>query len=106
MLILWADAPCTVSHIGERALLNTNTVIPLLKRLEHQGYVRRQRCREDERVVDIHLTEAGRTFKSRCQGIPIALSDQVDLPSSKVAALSKLLDELLLALTDNQVSGR
>ena len=33
LMILWEDAPCTVSHIVERAMLNTNTLTPLLKRL-------------------------------------------------------------------------
>jgi len=43
MLILWQDSPCGVGHIGARALLNTNTLTPLLKRLEQQGYVDRRR---------------------------------------------------------------
>lgn len=52
LMILWEDAPCPVSHIGERALLNTNTLTPLLNRLEQQGLVRRH---EDERIVEIHI---------------------------------------------------
>lgn len=100
LMILWQDAPCPVSHIGARALLNTNTLTPLLKRLEQQGYVRRQRSHEDERVVEIHLTDASLALRSRCQGIPMALHHQVDLPLPKVEALRELLDDLVRALTD------
>lgn len=98
LMILWEDAPCSVSHIGERALLNTNTLTPLLKRLEQLGYVRRQRRMEDERVVEISLTEAGATLKSRCSCIPTELSKMTNFPLNKVEALKGLLDDLLRGL--------
>lgn len=95
LLILWEDAPCSVSRIGERALLNTNTLTPLLKRLEQQGYVRRQRRADDERVVEITLTEAGRALKARCGCIPAQLTEQAAFPLEKIDALKTLLDDLL-----------
>ncbi len=58
LMILWEDAPCTVSHIGERAQLASNTLTPLLKRLEQSGLVQRERSSDDERVVDL-LRRAG-----------------------------------------------
>jgi hypothetical protein len=52
LMILWEDAPCSVLHIGDRALLNTNTLPPLLKRLEQQGLVLRLRaCRTRRRAA-------------------------------------------------------
>lgn len=104
LMILWEDAPCPVSHIGERALLNTNTLTPLLKRLEQLGYVRRQRRMRDERVVEISLTKAGAALKSRCSCIPKELSKMTDFPLDKVEALKGLLDELLRGLREQSPS--
>lgn len=104
LMILWEDAPCPVSHIGERALLNTNTLTPLLKRLEQLGYVRRQRQMGDERVVEISLTEAGAALKSRCVYIPMELFKMANFPLDKVEALKGLLDELLRGLREQSPS--
>ena len=101
LMILWTDAPCPVSHIGERALLNTNTLTLLLKRLELQGLVWRQRRSEDERVVEIHLTEAGHRLRSRCTCVPTELAAKADFPPQKAEALAALLDELLVGLGES-----
>ncbi len=98
LMILWEDAPCSVSHIGTRALLNSNTLTPLLKRLQQLGYVRRTRSGKDERVVKISLTEAGTALKKRCACVPQHLLDCVDYPSEKALALKKGLEELIHAL--------
>jgi DNA-binding MarR family transcriptional regulator len=100
LMILWQDAPCPVSHIGGRALLNTNTLTPLLKRLEQQGYVRRQRSHEDERVVEIHLTEAGSALRARCACVPATLAATTHFPLEKAESLITLLDELLAGLRE------
>lgn len=98
LLILWESSPCSVSSIGARAMLNTNTLTPLLKRLELLGYVRRQRCVEDERVVEVSLTEEGLDLKSRCQCIPVELMNRTGFPPDKIEALCSLLDDLLQTL--------
>jgi len=98
LMILWADAPCSVSQISERALLNTNTLTPLLKRLEQLGFVQRQRRATDERVVDISLTAAGAELKSRCACVPLEMLKKINFPLEKAEALKSLLDELLLDL--------
>lgn len=98
LLILWQDAPCSVSHIGERALLNSNTLTPLLKRLEHSGYVCRRRSAADERVVEISLTKAGTKLKARCACVPDSLSTAVNYPPEKAIALKRSLDELICTL--------
>lgn len=98
LLILWEDAPCTVSHIGERALLNTNTLTPLLKRLEQSGFIQRQRRKTDERVVEISLTETGTALKSQCSCIPQHLFDAIQFPPEQAVLLKQLLESLLVSL--------
>lgn len=105
LMILWEDAPCSVSHIGERALLNTNTLTPLLRRLEQQGLVRRRRSHDDERVVEIHLTEAGRAHRPRCAGVPAVLAGMTRFPLEKAEALTTLLDELLAGLHERALAA-
>jgi DNA-binding MarR family transcriptional regulator len=98
LMILWEDAPCSVSHIVERALLNTNTLTPLLKRLEQLGFVQRQRRAADERVVEISLTAAGQALKSRCSCIPFGMFQATRFAPEKAVALKQLLEELLHTL--------
>jgi DNA-binding MarR family transcriptional regulator len=104
MMILWEDAPCTVSHIGQRAMLNTNTLTPLLKRLEQLGFIQRQRRPSDERVVEISLTLAGRELKSRCACIPFDMAQTSSFSGEKAEALKQLLEELLHALSATPTS--
>ncbi len=103
LMILWQEAPCPVSRIGERALLNTNTLTPLLKRLEQLGYLQRQRLPSDERVVQISLTDSGLALKQQCTCIPLTMFESLNFPVDKALALKGLLDELLVALEDAPV---
>jgi DNA-binding MarR family transcriptional regulator len=59
MLVLWEKRVASVTEIAGALGLDTGTLSPLLKRLEKTGYIRRERSKEDERQVAIHLTPAG-----------------------------------------------
>ena len=98
LLVLWADAPCSVSHIGAQAQLASNTLTPLLKRLAQLGYVTRQRSPEDERVLQVGLTPAGRALKARCAHIPMQLLDGIAYPRQAARALKTQLDALVTHL--------
>ena len=98
LLILWEHAPCTVSEIGKRSLLNSNTLTPLLKRLEQLGYISRPRRADDERVVEIRLSEAGIAVEQRCARIPVRLSRTTTYPAPQAHTLTKQLDELITTL--------
>jgi len=106
MMILWEDAPCPVSHIGSRALLATNTLTPLLKRLELLGFVERRRGHEDERVVSIHLTPAGIQLKQQCACVPLELLQHMGMPLEKLVTLKGLMDELLVHLSSITPDGK
>jgi DNA-binding MarR family transcriptional regulator len=70
LLVLWEEGRATVGSLGERLQLDSGTLSPLLKRLEVNGFVRRERSLLDERLVDVTLTDAGRQLESRVQCIP------------------------------------
>lgn len=92
---------CSVSSIGRRALLKTNTLTPLLKRLEHLDYISRSRRAEDERVVEIDLTEKGMELKNRCSCIPESLLETMGISIEKIESLKKQLNELMAKLEDS-----
>lgn len=98
LMILWQDAPCPISHIGSRALLATNTLTPLLKRLEQLGLISRQRSASDERVVTIDVTEEGRAIKGQCVCIPTTLMEQIGYSPEALLELKKGVDALMVRL--------
>ena len=95
LLVLWEQDGISVSEIGEKLLLDNGTLSPLLKKMEQAGYVRRRRCREDDRVVEITLTEEGRALQEKAKDVPAKVAGCIDLSPEKAQALYALLYELL-----------
>ena len=94
-LVLWEKDGLTVGEIGEKLMLDNGTLSPLLKKMEQAGYVERRRSREDERVVVITLTEAGRAMQEKARHVPEQVARCIELPEEKAKALYGLLYELL-----------
>jgi DNA-binding MarR family transcriptional regulator len=65
IVALWEQDNQTVSGLGEQLFLESNTLTPILKKLEGMGYLRRQRDPTDERQVIISLTDAGRRLREK-----------------------------------------
>ncbi len=65
VIALWEEDNQTVSGLGEKIFLESNTLTPILKKLEAMGYLHRQRDPEDERQVRVGLTEAGRLLREK-----------------------------------------
>ncbi len=83
MLVLWEGDGIGVKAVGERLMLDSGTLTPLLKRLEAAGLVRRERGREDERQVLLFVTEAGWALAEAARRVPEKLSCALgDLPDS------------------------
>ena len=94
-LVLWEQDGLTVSEIGEKLMLDNGTLSPLLKKLEQAGYLERSRCREDDRVVEIRLTDKGRALQEEAKDIPAEVAGCIKLPHEKAKMLYELLNELL-----------
>ncbi|MFZ5681275.1 MAG: MarR family transcriptional regulator [Bradyrhizobiaceae bacterium] len=100
MAVLWEKDGRTVGEIGEKLLLESSTLTPLLKRLETAGMVRRTRDQDDERVVRIQLTPKGAELKQKAIEIPRAIGCSTNLTIPEVMKLTddiKALREKLLA---------
>ena len=94
-LVLWEKDGVSVTEIGEKLMLDNGTLSPLLKKMEQAGYVERRRSRDDDRVVVITLTEAGRALQEKAKDIPGNVAGCIELPPEKAQALYLLLYELL-----------
>src|SRR6516225_10940666 len=75
MLVLWEQGTTTVKGLADALQLDYGTLSPLLKRLAAAGYVERRRRDEDERSVEITLTQRGKTLKRKAADIPQQIVD-------------------------------
>lgn len=94
MLVLWEQDGLTVRELGQRLQLDSGTLTPLLKRLQAAGHVTRQRRKEDEREVDIRLTDAGLALRDQASGIPECLAQCMQLPLDQMQSLRDELKRL------------
>ena len=91
MLVLWERDSISVRDLGASLQLESSTLSPLLKRLEGNGLLRRERRAEDERSVAIRLTEAGAALHERALAVPLAIGDAMGLTPEQDALAKQLL---------------
>lgn len=94
MLVLWEEDGASVRRLCDRLYLDSGTLTPLLTRLESAGLVRRARSSADARVVDIHLTAAGKKLQRAARAIPEALVCRLGLPLPELARVRRELGRL------------
>lgn len=95
LLLLWGHSPRSVKDIGEELLLDSGTLTPLLKRLEEKGWVTKSRLKTDERVVQVSLTDAGKSLQTGASCIPDALMERIGFNETDYKALLTQLHALL-----------
>lgn len=100
MLVLWewqdtAPSQPTVKALGERLLLDSGTLTPLLKRLEQLDLVQRQRSARDEREVHLSLSAAGRALREQVGPLKARLLCDSGVDLDRLGALRDGLDHLL-----------
>jgi DNA-binding MarR family transcriptional regulator len=105
MLVLWewqAQPPeqATVKALGERLMLDSGTLTPLLKRLEQLGLVRRQRSSADERELSLALSEAGLALRDRVLPLKSRLLCEHGVDLGELEGLRQSLGQLLALVTN------
>ena len=78
MMVLWEKDLQTVNEIAEKLILNTNTVTPLLKRMESLELINRTNSKTDQRKVIISLTEKGKLMQESAAQIPFNLMQKLN----------------------------
>jgi MarR family transcriptional regulator, organic hydroperoxide resistance regulator len=97
MLALWERSPRTVRDIGDALALDPATLSPLLKRLEAAGLITRKRKVEDERSLDVELTESGRALRANAVDVPAQIVKRLGMPVAELEATRDALTRLLAA---------
>ena len=87
MLALWERNPRTLNDLAAELALEPATASPLVKRLEAEGLIARQRSSEDERRLDITLTPVGRALRARAIDVPRQVMAAVGMDVGEISAL-------------------
>src|SRR5258705_5087587 len=99
IVALGEEGDQTVSELGDRMFLESNTLTPMLKKLEATGYLRRQRDPADERQGRVSLTDAGRRLREK--GMHMNLVKSTGLGEDEFARLQKSV----VTLRDNLINA-
>jgi MarR family transcriptional regulator, organic hydroperoxide resistance regulator len=94
LMVLWEQEKISVNEIAQMLILNTNTVTPLLKRMESQDIIKRQRSDEDERKVFVSLTAKGKEMQHQAAIIPHKLVEELIASNMNIKELTNLKDSL------------
>ncbi|WP_434811592.1 MarR family winged helix-turn-helix transcriptional regulator [Microbacterium sp. bgisy189] len=87
MLALWEQAPRSLSELADELAMEPATLSPLVKRLEAQGRVVRARRADDERVLDIGLTDTGRALRAQAVAVPAQIMARVGMDLGQIEAV-------------------
>ena len=99
MVALWSKDGQMVKELGQALFLESNTLTPMLKRLERLGYIDRSRDPNDERQVRVGLTEEGRALRAQAASIPECVLEATGISSGDLrriqAEMAAIRDRLL-----------
>ena len=100
LLVLWqaeeeGSLPVPVKFLCEKLLLDTGTLTPLLKRMEVNGLVVRGRSSQDERVVQVNLTEAGLKLREQASKVPVEILCRTGLDIAQGEQIKEELSALI-----------
>lgn len=90
MMVLWEKNELTVNDIVEKLMLQTNTVTPMLQRMEKMGIIERRKAGKDKREVIITLTNKGKSMEVQANDIPQKLVATLHRQSSEAVDVQKL----------------
>ncbi|WP_188051051.1 MarR family winged helix-turn-helix transcriptional regulator [Flavobacterium sp. GP15] len=95
MLVLWEQETQTVNQLGEKLKLDSGTLTPLLKRMEHKAFITRIRSTVDQRIVNITLTKKGKLLKEKATCIPEKLMQSMNVTVEELAVLKNIITKIL-----------
>ena len=95
MMVMWEHKEMNVKELGEHLYLDSGTLTPVLKKLEQKGWVKRNRAKEDERVLIVTLTAEGEKLRDKAVEIPQKVGGCVCLDQEEAASLYKILYKIL-----------
>ncbi len=95
MLVIWEEEKIIFKELGKQLHLDSGTLTPVVNKLVAMGLVIKYRNKEDDRVVTVELTEAGRSLKEDMLDVPDQVSCAFKGDIEDVVMLKEYLDKLL-----------
>ena len=95
MMYLWENKKTNLHELGKTLMLESNTLTPLLKKLELKKYIKREKSSIDERNLNISLTKKGELLKEKALDIPKQMGKCINLNEEESITLYKLLYKVL-----------
>lgn len=95
MMVLWEEKKLSVKELGRKLYLDSGTLTPLLKKLEHKGYITRTRSTKDERNLIIRITPAGENLRDKALSVPEEIRLCVNISEEESRMLYDLLHNML-----------
>ncbi|MBQ7622614.1 MAG: MarR family transcriptional regulator [Bacteroidales bacterium] len=102
LLVLWEKDAQPVNDIAERLFLETNTVTPLLQRMEKSGILTRAKGKKDARQMIVSLTRKGKELQNKLANVPFTVGNAVMCESvtpETAPDLFRMLDDIVLRLS-------
>lgn len=102
LLVLWEKDKQPVNDIAHKLYLETNTVTPLLQRMEKEGILTRQRGQNDARQMIVSLTEKGRDLQNKLADVPFRVGSSVlceSVNTENAPDLFRKLDDIIARLS-------
>ncbi|SDI24570.1 DNA-binding transcriptional regulator, MarR family [Sinosporangium album] len=99
LVALYENGPSLVKTLGAKLHLDYGTLTPLLKRLEANGLVARRRRADDERLVEVSLTEEGVALRRRANDMVPSLDAAMGLTDEEIEQSKALLRRLTVNIT-------
>lgn len=108
LLVLWQHGDQLVSEISQKLFLESNTLTPLLKRMEQKKLIKRVRMESDERKVSINLTSKGKKLQEKAVCIPERIIENVkaeEISAQEVKEMMTIIHKLLSSLSSTSPSA-
>ncbi len=100
--ILWESPPVNVKTLVNELALDTGTVSPLLKRMESNDLIKRERSELDQREVFIHLTDKSKAMQDDLEDCTEVVQEAADLTDNEFSELKELLDKLIVNISSTK----
>ena len=95
MMVLWEQERANEKFLCEVLCLKSNTLTPLLKKLQEKGYIEITKDKGDERNLAITLTKTGKELQDQALGVPECIANEIHLAPEEAAELYRILYKLL-----------
>lgn len=95
MMVIWEAGAINVGDLGKKLYLESNTLTPVLKTLEKNGYIKRERSAEDERILIVSATKEGMDLREKALEVPKQMSGCFSLSEKEAYELYSLLHKIM-----------